>query len=71
MYQKRYIAYAKAHGKAPAEMIAFDEGRMSNYIIWIGEKLVAFRQKEPDAFCGGRLVDHDGFDMFLEEKKQG
>lgn len=32
-YQPRYIAYAKAHGKTPEEMLASD-GSMVNFLCW-------------------------------------
>ncbi len=67
MYQKRYIAYAKAHGKTPDEMLDHDNHHMVNYMLWLGNGVVEYRQENPDAFTGSRLVDHDGFDRYLED----
>ena len=39
----RYLAYAKAHGKTPAGMLASDTerwpgGKMAGFILWVGAR---------------------------------
>lgn len=70
MYQARYIAYARAHGRTPVEQEHYDKlatpaGCMTNYILWINEQIVKFREVCPSAFTGTHLSDHDAFTSFV------
>lgn len=61
-YQSRYVAYARAHGRAPSEMLAHDRaefpgGAMAGYVIWIGRKW-----REWFALNGGRPADYYAHD---------
>lgn len=63
-WNPRYIAYAKAHGKSPDEMLASQKS-MAGFIIWIGEQVVDFREAHPEAFVGSAIRDHEAFNSFL------
>lgn len=65
-YQERYVAYAKAHGMTPDEMMEYDRirchgGVMCEYIIWICNKLAEYREINQSAFIGSGLRCHDVF----------
>ena len=63
-WNPRYVAYAKAHGKSPEDMISGQKS-MVGFILWIGEQVVAFRNESPGAFVGTSIRDHAAFDRFL------
>ena len=72
MYQKRYLAYAKANGLTPENMLEFDRskypgGCMTGYICWVQEKIKAFKDLSPESFHSGFLADNNRFDVFLKE----
>ena len=48
-WNPRYAAYAKAHGRAPEDMLEHDKerwvgGRMAGYIVWIQERWAEWRE---------------------------
>ena len=63
-WNPRYVAYAKAHGKGPEDMIS-EQKSMVGFMLWIGEQKVAFRSENPGAFVGTSIRDHAAFDRFL------
>lgn len=77
-WNPRYVAYAKAHHKSPAEMLAHDEyewpgGCMAGFMDWLGEQWDTFE----DAHATGkisvyersawRLMNADAFDVWLNK----
>ena len=69
----RYIAYSKAHGKTPEEMIKYDSKQqgcryMAGFILWIHSKLREFRKLKPDAFSNDYLYDQNSFTEFLNKE---
>lgn len=69
-YQKRYVAYAKAHGKNPGQMLHYDTnnyqgGCMAGYILWINARIREFRKHSSKSFMGGKIIDHDAFSEYL------
>jgi hypothetical protein len=72
IYQKRYITYAKAHGKTPEEMDASDReewpgGCMTGFILWISEKHREFYKVSPSNFLDrNHIADQNAWDRFLE-----
>ena len=66
-WNPRYVAYAKAHGKTPEEMLALEIGenhKFVNFIIWIHGKWAAFDKRHPDLKIRTERV-HDIFDREL------
>lgn len=63
-YNKRYVAYAKVHGKTPEEMLA-DEPSMVNFMLWIRRWCVEYQKANPEGFAGYLLVDQKGFTEYL------
>lgn len=63
-WNPRYVAYAKANGKSPEDMIAGQKS-MVGFILWISEQVVAFRNENPGAFVGTAIQDNAAFDRFL------
>jgi hypothetical protein len=64
-WNPRYVAYAKANGKSPEEMIEASQKSMVGFILWIGGQVVEFRKVHPEAFVGSSIRDHAAFDRFL------
>jgi hypothetical protein len=70
-FQSRYVAYAKAHGKAPAEMLAADKealpgGCMARFMVWIGERWTEWcREFKRDRYMLSEQ-DHADFDAWLK-----
>ena len=73
VYNRRYLAYATAHGRAPEAMLAHDEqawpgGKMTGFMLWISEQWQAWANRR-----GIRNVmdyiksdeDHADFDRFI------
>lgn len=66
----RYVAYARQHGKAPDEMLAYDRrawpgGSMCGFILWTMERIGEARKAIPSAFVAGGLWDHETYDRWL------
>lgn len=71
-HQSRFVAYAISKGNSPARQIEEDEmewpgGVMTGFILWIREKTREFREISPDSFMGDILINHEGFDNFLNK----
>lgn len=73
-WNPRYVCYAKAHGKTPDGMLAYDRERfpggvMGAFIIWIDQRWAEWR-----ALRGRRhddplwIHDHEDFDAWLAAK---
>lgn len=71
-WNPRYVAYAKAHGQKPADMLKHDEeawpgGKMCGFILWIREKIFAFVKEQPEVACCRDCAAHNPrFDKFLQ-----
>ena len=57
----KYVAYAKAHGRTPEEMMqhdaeAYPGGCMTGFILWMSEMKKEFWKASPQSFC----VDQHG-----------
>lgn len=63
-WNPRYVAYAKAQGKTPEEMMT-SQRSMVGFILWIGGQVVEFKKAKPDAFVGSAIRDHAAFDRYL------
>jgi len=67
----RYVAYATAHGKSPAEMMAADDiewpgGCMTGFILWMSERKQAFYKARPGCFLDRHAIcDMEAWDEFL------
>jgi hypothetical protein len=62
-YQPRYLAYCRANGKTPDEMMAHDEqaypsGCMIGFLCWSSNQLFNARRGHPDWFLNGTLLNH-------------
>jgi len=72
-YNPRYVAYAKAHGKTPEQMLAHDDkqwpgGIMCGFILWIRERIFAFVKEQPEIACCKVCAPHKPeFDKFLRK----
>jgi len=78
MDNPRYVAYAKVHNKSPDEMLSHDKkewpgGRMTGFMLWMGEQKKAFRDQSPEAFYVNmnghvteNIVDYGAWDCFLQ-----
>jgi hypothetical protein len=71
VFHPRYVAYARAHGKTPAEMLAHDEqawpgGKMCGFMLWISGNWRAWQKftarRNLDVLTE---VDHASFDAFI------
>lgn len=71
-YNSRYVAYAKAHGKTPEEMMESERG-MCGYIIWINQQLCRCRDTgHPDILTPNcTIINHEAFDRWLNESIGG
>ena len=72
-WNPKYVAYAKAHGKTPDEMMAHDEaawpgGVMCGFILWMSKQKQAFLKAHPEAFLDRWVIsDHKAWDAWLKE----
>lgn len=69
-WNPRYVAYAAKDGLTPEEALARDldlrpGGCMVDFILWVGDRVRAFRKAHPEAFVGEHLQDQAAFDRFL------
>ncbi len=70
-WNPRFVNYARAHGRGPAEQLAHDRqqyvgGSMAGFIIWNSQRLGDARKAIPGAFmAGGALADHPAYDAWL------
>ena len=76
MYQKRYIAYAKYHGKTPQEIYEHDKeqfpgGRMTGFIIWINKMRLNFIKTHPEFSLHGCITNHEAFTKFIQTQTKG
>lgn len=73
----RYVAYARAHGCSPEDMLKLDEehypgGRMAGFITWVSERWADWRvanDRPRDAILSSE--DHASFDAWLESFVDG
>lgn len=75
-FNPRWLAYAKAHGKTPKEMLRADRekyqgGQMAGYIVWATGKWQEWR-KERNYPSEMPLCDEDikAFDAWLQGKEE-
>jgi hypothetical protein len=70
-WNPRYVAYARAHGETPVEMLARDGaawpgGRMCGFTLWIRERWREWDRAHPLADPDVRTAeDHASFDAWL------
>lgn len=69
-WNPRFANYARVHGNSPVEQLAEDRNRwpggsMTGFVLWNRERLVEASRAIPEAFCLGRLVDHETYDAWL------
>ena len=70
-YQPRFVAYARYHGRTPAQQLEHDQGQysggcMAGFICWISTQLGSFYAKHPEAFVSrDTLRDQEAFTRFL------
>ena len=68
----RYVAYAKAHGKTPDEMMSHDAkvwpgGVMCGFTIWISQQKVLFYNSNPECFLDPYTIyDQEAWTAWLE-----
>ena len=72
-YQPRYLAYCRANGKTPDEMMAHDEqaypsGCMIGFLCWSSNQLFNARRGHPDWFLNGTLINHAEYDAWLQNE---
>jgi hypothetical protein len=71
-WNPRYVAYARAHGKRPEDMLAADKlafpgGCMGGFICWIWANLARFAAAHPEAMIGGHVSDQGAWTAWLEK----
>lgn len=69
VYQPRYLAYCKAHGKAPEDMLAFDNlrgGTLAWFSPWIQAKWAQFDQSNGRRYRCGSGWTEEGHRLFDE-----
>lgn len=69
-WNPRYVNYARAHGRTPEGMLAFDKQRlpgacMMEFIFWNRARIVDFSKAHPECFIAGGLKDHEAYDEWL------
>lgn len=75
-WNPRYIAYAKAHGRTPEEMKAFDEHRFRNaggmgFVLWMHDRQAEARLQAPHLFHrSGGIADQDGYTDWLMKRAE-
>lgn len=68
----RYVAYAKAHGKTPEEMMSHDAkvwpgGVMCGFTLWIRQQKARFYGVHPECFLDRHTVyDQEAWAAWLE-----
>lgn len=67
----RYLAYCRAHGKTPDQMMAHDDekypgGKMCGFLLWSSARLFEYSAINPKAFLDGHLHDHKSYDAWLD-----
>ena len=70
-YTREFIAYATAQGRLPDAQIEHDKaqypgGCMCGFILWMSQKLTAFKRRHPEHCVGDIISDHDAKCAFLE-----
>jgi len=71
IWNPRFVAYAKAHGREPDEQLEHDR------LKWLGGGMVGFmcwNRKMIKEWGGGSLISpeaHDAYDAWLQEKVGG
>ena len=68
----RYLAYCRAHGRTPDDMLAFDEqawpgGKMCGFILWMSEQWAAFTKLYPHNIHIRTDEIHAAFDAWQEK----
>jgi hypothetical protein len=76
----RYLAYCRAHGRTPAEMLEHDDkewpgGKMTGFILWLDEQWMEFEKRHQpplrrisQADRGlWRVSNTDAFDVWLQD----
>ncbi len=72
-YSAPYLAYAKAHNKAPDEMLVHDKaawpgGCMAGFILWVRQKKKEFFVAHPEAFMDRDAIrDFAAWNQFLKD----
>lgn len=70
----RYINYCRINGNTPDEQHKKDTkkypgGPMLGFINFIQNEIGIFKKDNPMSFMCGSLVDHKGFDKYLDNLK--
>ena len=71
-WNPRYLAYCRAHGQMPEDMLEADRKRypggcMAGYILWDTDRLREFRALRPECFTFMALTDHAAYDAWLQD----
>jgi len=67
----RYVAYAKAHGRSPANQLATDRkkypgGCMCGFLVWMNRQRQKFGAEYPECVgFGGKILNQDAWTEFL------
>ncbi len=70
-FSREFTAYATAQGRSPDDQIKHDKtkypgGCMCGFILWMSERLRAFKTKHPEHCIGDVIRNHDAKCAFLE-----
>ena len=79
VYNRRYLAYATAHGRDPEAMLAHDEqawpgGKMAGFMLWISERWQAWARERGIVSLNNHVKsdeDHADFDRFIGAPRGG
>lgn len=69
-WNPRYVNYARAHGRDPDAMLAFDKERhplacMMEFVFWNSDRLRDFSKVSPESFVADGIRDHAAYDEWL------
>ncbi len=64
-FQPRYIAYSKAHGRTPDEMLKADNDMMHEFMIWIDRQWTKWETETGYGPLPKSEQAHQDFDRWL------